>query len=353
MRFITTAIAASLALTATASAQSYSGADTIVVEDFFGTVELELSGNGQITIARTGGDASDAEIGGNRERAVIQGEGLDKDRWYRQYRDLRQQRRYRQNARDEDPAFESMLEDRPTITIAAPAGTSIIVKDSAIKMRTTGDAGDVVVDNNVHVLMWFDDMENGELEVHGSGYIKAGNIDGLLEGSVHGSGDLIVGNVREADLSVHGSGDLNAQNIGGELDASVHGSGDLTTDRVVGPVEANVHGSGDLEIRSIARGIEGRVHGSGDLKVGSVQGGDIDASVHGSGDFNIDRGNAGRLIARVQGSGEFKFGGTSESANLRSSSSGEIRVGEVTGRLEASGKDIRVGGSKVGDDDDH
>ena len=352
MRFITPAIAASLALTATAWAQPYADADTIVIEDFFGSVELELSGDGDVTIAKSGANASDVSIGGSSDRALIRGEGINRERWKRTYYEMKKKKKhYGSGARDSDPAFEEMLKDQPKLIISAPEGTAILVRESAIKMRTDGDAGDVVVDDNIHVLMWFDDIENGELQVQGSGYLEAGNIDGLLEATVHGSGDLIVGNVREAELTVHGSGDLRAQNIGGELDATVHGSGDLKTERVLGPVDASVHGSGDLVIRSIERGLEGSVHGSGDLKVGSVTGGDIEASVHGSGDFDIDGGNASRLVARVNGSGEFKFGGTAETASLRSSSSGEIRIGEVTGRLEASGKDIRVGGAKVGDDE--
>lgn len=351
MRILTSAIVASLAFTATASAQSYADADAIIIEDFFGVVELDLSGNGDVTIARSSGSASDVDIGGDRNAASVRGtEELDRQSWYREYQNLKNRRRFRPGQRDSDPAFEELLEDRPRVTISAPEGTAIIVRDSAIKMRTSGDAGDVVVDDNIHVLMWFDDIENGELSVHGSGYLKAGNVDGLLEARVHGSGDLILGNVREAELTVHGSGDLRAENIGGELSATVHGSGDLETKRVLGPVEASVHGSGDLVMQSIERGLDGNVHGSGDLSVGSLEG-DIDARVHGSGDFTIERGNAGRVIARVQGSGEFTFGGTAETATLRSSSAGEIRIGEVTGRLEASGKDIRVGGAKVGDDD--
>ena len=40
-------------------------------------------------------------------------------------------------------------------------------------------------------------------------------------------------------------------------------------------------------------------------------------------------------------------------ARLRSGGNGSIRVGKVTGSVDARGKDIRVNGKKVGDEDDH
>lgn len=349
MRMIPASILASIAFTGFAHAQSFSGADTILIEDFFGSVELELSGDGAITVAKSGPNAGELTISGG-DTATIRGDReIDHRRWWKEYRNAR--KGWNRSPRDEDPAFEEMLEDRPKLTISAPEGTDIVVRGSAIKLMADGDAGDVEINENVHLLVKLGDIESGELMVHGSGYMKVGNVAGMLEAGVHGSGDLIAENAGSAKLNVHGSGDLEAKNIAGDLDASVHGSGDLEVVRVSGSVDASVHGSGDLTIERVARGLEASVHGSGDLAIGQVTGGGIEADIHGSGDLEIDGGSVATLRASVRGSGEFEYDGSAEDVRLRSTGSGGIRVARVSGNIDADGKNIRVAGKKVGERD--
>ncbi|NNU15552.1 hypothetical protein HK107_04370 [Parvularcula sp. ZS-1/3] len=345
MRIMTSGLAASLLLLGVAHAQS---GDRIVIEDFYGTVELELSGSGEISAIKSGPNADEVTIKTGSTTRITGDEEIDRRRWWKEYQNNRKGWSGRQ-PKDRDRVFEEMLEERPRLTISAPQGTDIEINGSAIHMRTDGSAGDVDITDNVHLLVVLGDVDDAELEIHGSGYLEVGNVAGMLDGSVHGSGDLIAGNIREADLRVHGSGDLNARNVGGEVKASVHGSGDLSLERVLGPVSANVHGSGDLKMNRIERGLKGSVHGSGDLEVNQVNG-DLDLSVHGSGDLDIDNGSVDDLDATVYGSGEVTFGGSAKNARLRSTGSGSIRVGRVTGQLDAKGKDIRVDGKKVGEE---
>lgn len=364
--------ATSLGLLAAASTLGLSAAhaDEILIKDFYGTVELELSGSSDITVAKSGPEASSVSIRGGSDKIIDGGTEINRKRWHREYQNQRRGWRGQQK-RDQDPVFEDMLQKRPTVTISAPVGTDIIVEGSAVKFTVSGgDAGRVEITDNIHLLAKLGDFALGELAVHGRGYMEAGDVAGDFQGSVHGSGDLYVGDIGRAQVSVHGSGDMKVEDVNGPLQASVHGSGDLTIGNVAGSLqasvhgsgdldiedvagsgEANVHGSGDLEISSIASGLESSVHGSGDLSVGRVNG-NIDASVHGSGELDIDRGEANSVDATVSGSGEFRFGGTSKTAKLKSGNAGSIRMGEVTGKMQVSGKDIRVGGKKVGGKDD-
>ncbi|MEM9839939.1 MAG: DUF2807 domain-containing protein [Pseudomonadota bacterium] len=349
---------------------SAASADELVIRDFYGTVEIDLSGSGAITAAKSGPNAGDVDISGRGDMTIDGGPEINRNRWYKEYQ--RKRRGWNQrSARDEDPIFEEMLQERPKLIISAPEGTDIVVEGSAVKLTvTSGDAGEVDISDNVHLLAKLGDFESGKLSVHGSGYMEAGNVAGRFDGSVHGSGDLYVGNVGEASASVHGSGDMVMKDVGGRLGASVHGSGDLNTGDVAGPLkasvhgsgdleigrvtgsaDADVHGSGDLEIKSVGQGLDSSVHGSGDVTISRVNG-DIDANIHGSGELDIDGGEAGSIDASVRGAGEFRFAGKSESATLRSGGAGSIRLGPVSGRIDASGKDIRVGGKKVGDKDD-
>jgi len=362
----------SIGLLAAASTLGLSAAhaDELVIRDFFGTVEVDLSGSGSITAAKSGPNADEVEISGRGDIVIDGGEEINRRRWYNKYQNERRSWRKMNTARDEDPALEALLKDRPTLTISAPEGTDIIVEGSAVKLTVTrGDAGEVDITDNIHLLAKIGNFEFGGLSVHGSGYLEAGNATGRVSASVHGSGDLYLGNVGEADVNVHGSGDMTVKDVNGPLKASVHGSGDLTTGDVAGAVRANVHGSGDLvvssvegsgradvhgsgdlEIASINAGLKSSVHGSGDVNVGRVNG-DIEVNIHGSGELEIDRGKADMIEASVQGAGEFYFGGDAKTAKLRSSNSGTIRIGEVSGNMDVSGKNIRVGGKKVGDKD--
>ncbi|NRA30200.1 MAG: DUF2807 domain-containing protein, partial [Parvularculaceae bacterium] len=296
--------ALSVGLLAAASTIGLSAAqaEELVIQDFFGTVELELSGSQDITVAKSGPDASSVTIRGGSDKVVDGGEEINRNRWYKSYQNKR--RGWNGNRkRDEDPVFEEMLKERPTLTISAPVGTDIIVEGSAVKLTVTGgDAGAVDISDNVHLLAKLGDFAEGKLSVHGSGYMSAGDVAGDFQGSVHGSGDLYVGNVGRAQVSVHGSGDMIVKDVNGPLDASVHGSGDLNTGDVAGKLQASVHGSGDLEIASVEGSGEANVHGSGDLEIDSIGAG-LESSVHGSGDLSVGRVD-GDIEATIHGSGE-------------------------------------------------
>ena len=350
MRLLLSGFAAAVAATGFAQAQNYSNADEIVIRDLFGTVTIELSDGGPVTIAKSGPGAGDVDISGSGTATIEGPEEINRREFQREYNKLKNSYRGRRAA-DEDPALEEMLEEKPSITISVPRGTDIRVDDSVIKLTASGDAGEVMIKDNLHVLVKMGDIESGQLGVHGSGYMKVGDVAESLRGSVHGSGDLLFGDAGSAKLSVHGSGDLEGGDIAGDLEASVHGSGDLEIADVGGEAEAKVHGSGDLVVASIEGGLDGSVHGSGDLTVGEVQQ-SLNASVHGSGDFDVDAGEVDELLVSVHGSGEFQYGGSAKTAKLNGHGSGSIRVAEVSGNMQASGKDIRVGGKKVGRKDD-
>lgn len=349
MRIITSGLFASIAALGLASAQTFPDADTIVIEDVFGTVTVELDGSGAIHVATSGPGAGSLSIGGGDE-VTIRGERIDRRAWRRRYNGLRRREGGRQ-ASGEDPAFLTMLEDRPVIAISAPEGTAIRIADSAIRLTAEGTAGAVRVADNVHLLVSMGDIAEGELSVDGSGYLAVGNVAGRLDAGVHGSGDLVAGDTGDASLAIHGSGDLAVGDVRGRFMAAVHGSGDIEVQEVEGHAEAMVHGSGDVSIARVAGRFEGTIHGSGDLSVGAVEGSNLEASIHGSGDIEIDGGRVEALAVAIYGSGDVDFRGTAKDAELRTEGSGGIDVAEVTGNIAASGDDIRVNGRNAGDPD--
>jgi hypothetical protein len=105
--------------------------------------------------------------------------------------------------------------------------------------------------------------------VSGSGDLKVERAEGDFEGSVSGSGNLDVADLRAntADLSLAGSGDMRVAGTASKLSAAVAGSGDIDAKRltaanadvsiagsgnvfgtVKGPASVSIVGSGDAEL---------------------------------------------------------------------------------------------------------
>ncbi|TCS05931.1 DUF2807 domain-containing protein [Caulobacter sp. BK020] len=90
----------------------------------------------------------------------------------------------------------------------------------------------------------------GDLEVNiaGSGGVTTASVNGKLEANIAGSGDVTInrGRSRSVEVSIMGSGDVD---FGGEADAveaHIAGSGDVRIAKVNGPIEKSVAGSGQV-----------------------------------------------------------------------------------------------------------
>ncbi len=104
-----------------------------------------------------------------------------------------------------------------------------------------------------------------------------------------------------AGARVDGSGDLTLPELGGpRLQLEVNGSGDVRADGRVGRLDAEVDGSGDLDLHDLRAGSASLdLAGSGDADVDAAR--RLDVAIHGSGDVHY----AGdpRLRQQVEGSG--------------------------------------------------
>lgn len=90
----------------------------------------------------------------------------------------------------------------------------------------------------------------GDLEVNiaGSGGVTTASVNGKLEANIAGSGDVTInrGRSRSVEVSIMGSGDVD---FGGEADvveAHIAGSGDVRIAKVNGPIQKSVAGSGQV-----------------------------------------------------------------------------------------------------------
>jgi hypothetical protein len=129
------------------------------------------------------------------------------------------------------------------------------------------------------------------------------NVNGPLSISLAGSGDVVTGSARGAEVSLAGSGDVRLGQIAGPLEVSIAGSGDVRAASVTGRIEASIAGSGDLYVLGGRSGpLDASIVGSGDVRVdGSVE--SVDASIMGSGDVRVSSVLSG-VSQSILGSGD-------------------------------------------------
>lgn len=116
-------------------------------------------------------------------------------------------------------------------------------------------------------------VEKFEASVAGSGSVTAATVNGPLDVSIAGSGDVAIngGAVTEADISIAGSGDVDVTASVGRLETSIMGSGDVTVRGAAGSVDANIMGSGGVRVASVSGGVQKAVMGSGSVRVGPIE----------------------------------------------------------------------------------
>jgi hypothetical protein len=179
------------------------------------------------------------------------------------------------------------LADAPLITIRTPMAVRIdaseavfgsIGRSASVELGTVG-CGDWTVGNVA-----------GELEISqaGSGDVRTGSA-GATHVSMAGSGDISVGAVQSLKADIAGSGDVSAERVDGFVDASIAGAGDIKVrGGAVSRLKASIAGSGDITIKGSVGDLDASVMGSGDITVGTVTG-HVSKVVMGSGDINIGR----------------------------------------------------------------
>ncbi|GGL07430.1 MULTISPECIES: GIN domain-containing protein [Caulobacter] len=90
----------------------------------------------------------------------------------------------------------------------------------------------------------------GDLEVNiaGSGGVTAASVTGKLEANIAGSGDVTIsgGRSRSVEVSIMGSGNVDFGGEADTVDAHIAGSGDVRIAKVNGSIQKSVAGSGQV-----------------------------------------------------------------------------------------------------------
>lgn len=315
--------------------KTYDNVERVEVTNFIGAVTIKTGGDAVVVRKTDGSDADYPFHWDERNGALVlsSDEDPDETRWH----DEVNWRRHNENA------FDKFLETYPSLEITAPRGTALAF-DSAV-IRLVGDD----TDGSLQVREGYVDGEigniaAGDIAIHGSGDLIVGDVAGALEIKIHGSGDFKAGDAGALSAAIHGSGDVEIGNIASAVTASIHGSGDITIGDIRGAVSVSVHGSGDVETAHVDGGADLSTMGSGDLMLASVSG-ETRVNINGSGDIEIDGGRAEKLFVRINGSGDFQMAGSASNPDIAVHGSGSAYIAEHDGPVRVSGRgDVTVSG---------
>ena len=346
MRQLILAGAAAAALAPTAlSAQdteTFRDIEAVDIENFIGTVTIRTGGD-RVTVRKSDGTEADYPFYMETENARLTlRSDEDPDDW--RWRDEVDWRKHHENA------FAAFLEAYPSLELTIPRGTALSF-DSAVIMLDADDTGGAFELREGHVDGKVGDLSEADINIHGSGDLVVGDVADMLDINIHGSGDFAAGDAGRLNANIHGSGDIRLGDVSGPASASIHGSGDIELGDVGGPIDVSVHGSGDVKSASVNGGADLSMMGAGDIYLATVAG-KTAAKIHGSGDIDIADGRADDLLVRVNGSGDFAFLGLATNPDVAANGSGSIRIKSHEGPVRARGRgDIRISGVDYGRDD--
>jgi len=208
------------------------------------------------------------------------------------------------------------ISEFPLVKITAPANVHLEI-DKSIIFGNVGNVG------------------SAHLHIGSCGDMKFGDVNGNLDVSISGSGDIILGNAGVSDISVSGAGDLTAKNLT-SADVQVSGSGDLSLGNIAGFADIGSSGAGDVEVGRIGGGLSIHSSGASDLEIESVTGGDLTIGVSGSSDITIDDGSVETLFIKASGASDVTYNGSSVNAEARASGASDIYINNPSGSLRTS-----------------
>ena len=224
-------------------------AATVTVDDFVGTLNVEVSAGPDIIV----------RIGGTEEQLADVSVRADGD-------NLMIRRLQGRSA----GGRQLSLAEYPTIDLHVPAGTALTIDD----MDGAANVGDLNAPVRVYVASLdasFGDVTSAEIDRFGSGDISFGHVAESVSATLSGSGDIRVASAGNVDVTKRGSGDVVLGAVTGAVSAEMRGSGDI---RIASAHDVDIkkRGSGDIELGEVRGAFRFEGAGIGDVDVGSVDG---------------------------------------------------------------------------------
>lgn len=323
-----------LAFTASAAISPAFANETLLIENFIGTIKVETREGAPLRVTQSQNDKAlrvyeqDGSL--RLDGGIAKPNGEDCEGHYGRYNVSWF------NKKEKSGQFGGYanLDTFPIMTISAPDDVDVIIKNS-IPFMTIGNMGALDVNLNYCGNLDIGDLSgNARVSIKGESDVTFGDIQNL-DLSIKGSGDVTAGNADVVTIDLKGSGDIDLKDITAADIKSV-GSGDIEIEKIRGPLVYISHGSGDFEADDILEGVVFEGHGSGDFSADSVSG-DVSIQSRGSSSVDIDDGRVGTLLVSTSGSGDVEIDAIAENAELFASGSCSIYVRRVKGNTSMRG----------------
>lgn len=322
----------------------FTNADSLKIDGFVGTVEITEGRQFSVRLmgAPEGGPLDISQEEGERTVRVTGSKDMVK-KLYRKGSPYRQGGWGSWNGDDQLVKFGEFLEDYPVLVVTMPEGSDLAIYNSALILDAEMDFGKVKTSHLKEVYGTLGDAKAADLGIGGTGEVVLGDISGVLNIGIGGSGDVYVGTSKEATVQIGGAGDVDLGDIRGTLAIKIGGSGDIDAEDA-GAVMLKIAGAGDVQVGDVKGGIDVTISGSGDFEAASMNG-PLDISVNGSGDVDIGKGKSSSTEISINGSGDVSFDGVANNPVVRVSGSGDVDIEDYTGQVKVSGdtEDVRIG----------
>lgn len=287
-----------LAATAALAAAPAASAQTLVIRNVAGVIEVETSADIDEIEVELGAasDLAEAPLRSDEDGAVVIDGGMD-------LIGCGGRRRSETRARG-DGLRSTPVSELQTVTVRAPDSVELVLRLAAADV-TAGDVARL------------------DLLLEGCGHIEFGDVAGDVRIENNGVGDIALGDGRGASISSNGAGLVRA--------------GVLT-----GPTVLESNGVGDIEVAAVHGDLRAEANGPATIEIGELQG-DFRGGANGFGDVIIGEGRADEFVASANGIGaSVRFGGVAGEANLSANGFAGITVQRVEGGLRREANLARV-----------
>ena len=321
--FVSLGILTSVAVAATSEALEFD-TRSVIVDDFIGTLNVEVRNGGTISVMVTGPDEKLADI-----VVRLEGEALVVRRGI--------------GSTKVSQMFDA--ESYPVVNIQMPSGTPLVIDDMDGEAHI-GDLNAALTIFAASLDATIGNVRSADIDRLGSGDITIGHVTGALIADLSGSGDITAASAGSVNIQKRGSGDVTLGPVARKFTANMRGSGDIDVHSAAA-ADIQKRGSGDDQFGTVRGAFFYRSAGIGDLDISFVDG-PVVIDTTNSGKIHIHAGNANPLRVSLAEYGDFTMDGLAVDPELTVIGASIVKLRAYVGEFKATGAgDIRVAGTRV------
>ncbi len=299
-------------------------ARSVIVDDFIGTLNVEVRSGGTVTVTMTGPEDKLADIAVRLEgETLVVKRGMGSTKVMERFDAARY----------------------PVVNIRMPSGMPLTIDDMD-GQAAIGDLNAPLTIFAASLDATIGNVTSADIDRLGSGDISLGHITGALNADLSGSGDIAAASAGAVNIQKRGSGNVDLGPIAREFVLNMRGSGDIDVHSAA-TADIQKRGSGDVRFGTVRGELLYRSAGIGDVDISLVDG-PVTIDTTSSGKIYIHAGSANPLRVSLAEYGDFTLDGLAVDPELNVVGASIVKLQAYVGEFKATGKgDIRVAGNRV------